>query len=128
MVRGLVAGLLMLAALVAVAGAGTVKTFPSAAFAQTLQTATAAAAERQAVVQEFVSADRDAERPCGRDQGGPGIVRCPAVQCITVCGGLPAAFALPAPGESADAHVFVTDDPLRGISTIPDLPPPRLPA
>lgn len=126
MVRGLVAGLLLLAALVAVAGSGTVAASPGATFIQTSDAVTAVADQRRAVVQELVSADRDIEQPCGRNGSGPGLARCSTVQCITVCGGLPTAtFAIPPPAADADAHVFVTDDPSRGISTIPDLPPPR---
>lgn len=126
MVRRLVAGLLMLAALVAVAGSGTVKAFPGAAFVQASHAVTAAADQRQAVVQEFVSAVRDTERPCGRNGNAPGLARCSTAPCVTVCGGLlTAAFAIPPPSAVADAHGLVTDDPSRGISTIPDLPPPR---
>lgn len=126
MVRRLVAGLLMLAALVAAAGSGTVKVFPGAAFAQSSDAVSAVVDQRQGSVQEFVSTARDAERPCGRNGNAPGLARCSTVQCITVCGGLPAAtFAIPPPSADGDAHGFVTDDPSRGISTIPDLPPPR---
>lgn len=126
LVRRLVAGLLMLAALVAAAGSGTVKAFPGAAFAQRSEVVTAMADQRQTIVQEFVSTARDAERPCGRNGNAPGLARCSTVQCITVCGGLPtAAFAIPPPSADGDAHGFVTDDPSRGISTTPDLPPPR---
>jgi hypothetical protein len=126
MVRRLVAGLLMLAALVAVAGSGTIQAFPDAAFAQSSDAHSAVVDQRQGSVQEFVSTARDAERPCGRNGSAPGLARCSPVQCITVCGGLPtAAFAIPPPSADGDAHRFVTDDPSRGISTTPDLPPPR---
>ncbi len=126
MVRRLVTGLLMLAALVAAAGSGTVKAFPGAAFAQTSDAVTAVADQGQAIVQEFVSTDRDTGRPCGRNGNAPGLARCSTVQCITVFGGLPTAtFAIPPPFADGDAHGFVTDDPSRGISTTPDLPPPR---
>ncbi len=126
MVRRLVTGLLMLAALVAAAGSGTVKAFPGAAFAQTSGAVSAVADQRQDSVQEFVSTDRDTGRPCGRNGDAPGLARCSTVQCITVFGGLPTAtFAIPPPSADGDAHGFVTDDPSRGISTTPDLPPPR---
>ncbi len=126
MVRRLVAGLLMLAALVAVAGSGTVKVLPGAAFAQSSDAVSAVVDQRQGSVQEFVSTARDAERPCGRNGNAPGLARCSTVQCITVCGGLPtAAFAIPPLSMDDGSHAFVTDDPSRGISTIPDLPPPR---
>ena len=125
MVRGLVAGLLMLAALVAVAGAGSAKAFSDTASVPLAQSIIAAPYE-QAAVHEGVSADRDTERPCGRNGIVPGTARCPTVQCITVCGGLLAAtFAIPPPSASADEHASLIDDPSRGISTIPDLPPPR---
>ena len=105
---------------------GTVKAFPGAAFGQTSDAVTAVADQRQAIVQEFVSSDRDTGRPCGRNGNTPGLARCSMVQCITVFGGLPTAtFAIPPPSADADAHGLVTDDPSRGISTIPDLPPPR---
>ncbi len=126
MVRRLVTGLLMLATLVAAAGSGTVKTFPGAAFARTSDAVSTVADQRQAFAQEFVSTARDTERPCSRNANAPGLARCSTVQCITVCGGLPAAtFAIPPPSADADAHALVTDDPPRGISTTPDLPPPR---
>lgn len=116
----------MLAALVAVAGAGTVKAFPSAAFARPSETITTAADQGRPVLQEVVSTRHDTGRPCERAGAAPGLARCPAVQCITVCGGLPTAtFAIPPPSAGADTHAFMIDDPSRGISTIPDLPPPR---
>ena len=123
--RGLVTRLLMLAALVAVAGSGTVKAFADIASTQPTQTITAAADQRQAVVQGLLSADRGTERPCDRNGSEPGLARCSIVQCLTVCGSLPTKFAIPPPPTGADAHVLLTDDPSRGISTIPDLPPPR---
>jgi hypothetical protein len=126
MVRGLVAGLLMLVALVAVAGAGSTKAFSDAASVPLSQSIIAPPQEQAAAVHEVVSADRETERPCGRNGIVPGTARCPTVQCITVCGGLLAAtFAIPPPSASADEHASLIDDPSRGISTIPDLPPPR---
>jgi hypothetical protein len=126
MVRGLVVGLLMLAALVAVASAGTVKALPGAAFAQLPETIAAASDRRQPSLQEVVSPYRDTGRPCDRAGATPDLARCPTVQCITVCGGLPITMvAIPSPPRGSDTHASVTDDPSRGISTIPDLPPPR---
>jgi hypothetical protein len=75
---------------------------------------------------ELVSADRDDERPCDRNKIMSGMARCPTVQCITVCGGLPAAtFTIAPPLSGTEEHASAADDPSRGISTIPDLPPPR---
>ena len=126
MVWRLAAGLLMLAALVAIADVDNVKTLTGAAFAQPSQAITEAADERQSAVQEVRSANHGTERPCDRYGSTPGQSWCPMVPCITVCSGLPAApFAIPAPPAGTDSHASVADDPSRGISTIPDLPPPR---
>ncbi|KJR62999.1 hypothetical protein VY88_22620 [Azospirillum thiophilum] len=70
------------------------------------------------------------ERPCeGHSERGSaagGAVRCQATPCLPACGALPAAAGSPVPSvDDAGRHARAIDEPLRGLSTIPDLPPPR---
>lgn len=121
---GFTACLLVLAALIAVAGEASAGTFSGARSGQVSQSMPAASDEAPAALQDVLCADRDTERPCGRGSTVPGTARCSTVQCIG--GGLPAtAIAIPAPEAIGDEHVRAAEDSSRGIATIPDLPPPR---
>lgn len=114
----------MLAALFA--GAEIVQALPGWSATQMSQSIAEAPKKQLSVTVELVSADRNEERPCDRNGIISGMARCPTVQCITVCGGLPAAmFTIAPPLAGTEEHASAADDPSRGISTIPDLPPPR---
>lgn len=126
--RGLLAGLLVLSALVAFPGQGAAKV---PVWAGTVQLSraligTVAAVAPAPDVRHVVSADDGTRRPCDRSGVTPGTGQCMVIQCLSICAGLPTgAVTLPPPPASIDEHAAVTDDPSRGISTIPDLPPPR---
>ena len=129
MIRGLMAVLLVLATLVAFAGPGFAKAVaPGApqAFPAALDS-TAVAPDPVATDGQVLSADRGVPRPCD-SRGSLPSAQCPtAVPCIT--GGLPPnAFAVPAPAVGRDEHARAGDAPAHGITTLPDLPPPRLSA
>ena len=108
------------------AGADFAKALPGGVTFQVSQSIAEAPKRQTPAIVEFSSADHKAKRPCGHKRAMSGMVRCPTVQCITVCGGLPAAtFTIPLPLAVVERHASAADDPSRGISTIPDLPPPR---
>lgn len=127
MIRGLVAGLLVLATLVGFAGPGFAKAVAPGAIAGAFPAAldsTAVARGPVTTVVRVLSADHGMERPCDR-RGALPSAQCPtAVPCIT--GGLPpTAFTVPAPVARVDERAPAGDDPAHGITTLPDLPPPR---
>lgn len=135
MIRALVTALLVLATLVAFAGPGWTRALAPVDTVRSFQPAfsdAVSAEEREAVVPTVLTAADGTDRPCnGRDASTTGTARCPtAVPCLTVCGALPnAASAVPPPSAAgADSHARAIDDPSRGITTLPDLPPPRLSA
>ncbi|KAA0686252.1 hypothetical protein [Azospirillum rugosum] len=133
MIRSLGTALLVLATLVAFAGPGWARAFAPVDTLRSFPAAlvdTVSAEELEAVVPTFLTAADGTDRPCNRRDASTGTARCPtAVPCLTVCGGLPnAAFAVPPPSVGADSYARVVSDPSRGITTLPDLPPPRLSA
>jgi hypothetical protein len=132
MIRGLAAGLLVLATLVMFAGSGSARTFVQADLNQPLETVitdTVSTDRRVPAAEQVLNASQDMKRPCHRRGVPPGLARCQSVQCITICGALPAAmFAIHPPSADADRHTSPTDESLCGISTAPDLSLPRLSA
>lgn len=134
MIRALVTALLVLATLVAFAGPGWARAFAPVDTVRSFPPAlgdTISAEEREAVVPTVLTAADDTDRPCNGRDASTGTARCPtAVPCLTVCGALPnAASTVPPPSAAgADSHACAIDDPSRGITTLPDLPPPRLSA
>ena len=134
MVRGLLTWLLVLATLVAFAGPGWAKAFAPTDVVRPFQGTLVAPASLDgcgpAVDAVLTTADAT-KRPCDSRGASPGTARCPtAIPCLTVCGALPnAASTVPPPSAAgADSHARAIDDPSRGITTLPDLPPPRLSA
>ena len=129
MIQGLVAGLLVLATLVMFAGSGPARTFVQADPIQPLETVitdTVLTGAWVPAAEQAVNASQDMKRPCHRRGVPPGLARCQSAQCITICGGLPAAmFAMHPPSADANRHTSPADEALCGISTAPDLPPPR---
>ena len=132
LLRGLVAGLLLLTALLAFSGTGQA----AAAGAVTLPPALAelvkpgapdkalASAAPAETTEEVMSGNT--AKPCKRRAARRAMAGCLTLQSMTIFGGLPvAAVAIPAPKVGSIGYVAIPDDPARGIAVLPDVPPPR---
>lgn len=132
-IRGLRAGLLVLATLATLISPGLAKTFVRAN-ADELPRAVldniVLGHQQVPTAREVQAAASDAERPYRAGSALPGMARCPTTfQCITVWGGVPAAACtVPPPSAGIVQHALIVDDPSHGITTPPDLRPPRLSA
>lgn len=129
MIRGLVAGLLVMATLIMFAGAVSDRTFDQADLIQPSETVIndiVLTDEQVWATGQAVTASHDTKRLCSRRGMLPGTARCQSTQCIIFCGGLPATmFAFHPLFVDGVRHTLLADRSLCGISTPPDLPPPR---